>query len=595
MISMRFRTDRSSGLFFRPILGFLLFLFLFAPIAQAETPEKDAVFMRVSSGTGLGYTIKVQGKPSPDGFLADIGSFARALRLGSVFDGRQMQIDEAFGNTVTSCILRDGSDFVVIGSVAGDTPKRVLQLASAPVVHQDRVYMPVEQACRMFTLWLGRQVRYTLSENRIDAVLGNRNPDEALLSTGRLDSEPLPDSLPPPKATEPFGASSRDSTAGRAFTGRTVIDDIRIETLANGIVIRFSASGGMRHASFLRPDSGGTLYLTIENAEGIPSRLTRNFGEGVVRSITPTAFDSGALQFAIALNTKAFVIKSSSFRYDSAKNDYLISVMSDVDVEAIHQTEKERRIQERLSQDVDKWKLDAVVIDAGHGGKDSGAIGTRSTKEKDIVLNITHDLGLFIKQKWPDVKVIYTRKDDRFIPLKERGRIANRYGGKLFVSVHCNSTAGNSKVRGPEVYILGPHKTQASLQVAMLENSVISGEENYKESYKGFSDEFLIMSSMAQSAFAMQSTELAQDVLRRLSRDGSNNGLGVRQAGFMVLWTPSMPSILVETGYLSNPAEEKLLRDRKEQTKIAYAIFQGLQQYRSSYESRMTASARAVD
>jgi N-acetylmuramoyl-L-alanine amidase len=102
------------------------------------------------------------------------------------------------------------------------------------------------------------------------------------------------------------------------------------------------------------------------------------------------------------------------------------------------------------------------------------------------------------------------------------------------------------------------------------------------------------MSSMAQSAFATQSTELAQDVLRRLSRNGSNNGLGVRQAGFMVLWTPSMPSVLVEAGYLSNPTEELILRDRKEQTGIAYSIFQGLQQYRSSYESRTTAAVRAA-
>jgi N-acetylmuramoyl-L-alanine amidase len=588
-IQLRIMKDSFSRQFFRP-LGLLLLLMLFFSGAMAESAGANAIFLRVVSGPAQGYTIKVQGAPSASGFLVDLASLARALRLGSVFDGRRMQIDEAFGETVTSCILDAGSDFAVIGSAAGDTPKRVIQLGSAPVILQNRLSMPVEQACRMFTLWLGRPVRYVTPESRIDASLGSRFPDASLQAVGKLDSDAA--SLKSPQSSAP---SAGDSTSAQPLSGKTVIDDIQVETRANGIVMRFAATGGMRRVSFLRPDGSGNLYLTIENATGDPARLTKSYAGGVVRSITPTLLDGGAMQFTIALNAPAYRIKSSSFRYDPLKNDYVISIMNDVDVEAIHLSEKERRIQERLSRDVNKWKLDAVVIDAGHGGKDPGAIGTRGTREKDVVLNVAQDLGMFIRQKWPDVRVIYTRKDDTFIPLKERGQVANRYGGKLFVSIHCNSTAGNSRVRGPEVYILGPHKTDASLKVAMFENSVITEEENAAESYKGFSDEYLIMSSMAQSAFATQSTEMAQDVLRGLSRSGSNNGLGVRQAGFMVLWTPSMPSILVETGYLSNPAEESMLRDRKEQTSIAYEIFQGLQLYRASYESRMTASARAVD
>lgn len=580
---MRIMKDALSRQFFRP-LGLLMFLLLFASGALAETPGKNDVFLRVTNGPEQGYMIKVQGIQSAQGFLADLGSFARALRLGSVFDGKRMQIDEAFGSTVTSCILDADSDFALIGSASGDSPKRVLQLGAPPAVSQNRVYMPIDPACRMFTLWLGRKVNYDASEGRIDAALGSRWPNTSLQSVGRLGRDALWQEEP----------SADDNDSKPPVNGKTSIENIEVETRANGIVIRFSATGGMRQASFLRPDGSGTLYLTIENAAGNPDLLAKTYQEGVVRSIAPALLDSGAIQFTIALNTPAYVIKSSSFRYDASKNDYVISIMNDVDVEAIHLSEKERRIQEGLSRDVDKWKLDAVVIDAGHGGKDPGAIGTRGTREKDVVLNIARDLGMFIRQQWPDVKVIYTRKEDRFIPLKERGQVANRYGGKMFVSIHCNAAASNSKVRGPEVYILGPHKTQAALQVAMLENSVITGEENSSENYKGFSDEYLIMSSMAQSAFATQSTELAQDVLRRLSRNGSNNGLGVRQAGFMVLWTPSMPSVLVEAGYLSNPAEELILRDRKEQTGIAYSIFQGLQQYRSSYESRTTAAVRAA-
>jgi N-acetylmuramoyl-L-alanine amidase len=173
--------------------------------------------------------------------------------------------------------------------------------------------------------------------------------------------------------------------------------------------------------------------------------------------------------------------------------------------------------------------------------------------------------------------------------LHERGKIANQNGGKLFISVHCNASSSRS-ARGSEVYILGAHKTRASLDVAMLENSVIRQEADYTQAYKGFTEEFLIMSSMAQSAFARQSTSLAQHILNpghRLAPDKRN---GVRQAGFMVLWTPSMPSALVEVGYLSNPGEERILRDRQEQTKIAYAIFQGLQAYRKNYETSSMAS-----
>ena len=126
--------------------------------------------------------------------------------------------------------------------------------------------------------------------------------------------------------------------------------------------------------------------------------------------------------------------------------------------------------------------------------------------------------------------------------------------------------------------------------MAMFENSVITKESDYKERYKGFSAEYLIMSSMAQSAFAKQSADLAVEVQNRIGRPDSTNGRGVRQAGFMVLWTPSMPSILVEAGYLSNVEEERVLRDRQEQTKIAYRVFQGIESYRKNYEREQLAA-----
>lgn len=560
----------------------ILLLLTFRPLL-AE-PVSASAFMQVTAGNGQGYTIKVLGIRENGVFLVDVGSMARALRLRTLFDGMQMQIDEEFGTPSTSCILTAGNSFSLVVPADGSSEKRLLQLSAAPSVRQGRLYLPAGQACRMFSLWLDRDLAFDGSSGQIRASINPRRQGSSYHSIGVITPEtPVSPEIPQPEQPE-------GGTIERPRTGPTQIEDVRVETLANGCVVRLVASGGQSVASFLRPDEKGTAYLTIEKATGNLLRLSRRYPDGAVRSITPTQLPGGGLQFTVSLNTDAFSLKSSSFQYDSKTNSYQLYVMSNVDVEALRRSEKERMIQQQLSRDVNKWKLDAVVIDAGHGGKDPGALGTRGTREKDVALNIASDLGMFIKQKWPDVKVIYTRRDDRFIQLNERGRIANRYAGKLFISIHCNSTPTVTRARGAEVYILGTHKTPAALNVAMRENSVISGEENYRENYKGFSDEYLIMSSMAQSAFAMQSTELAQDVLRKLDRYGNYNGLGVRQAGFMVLWTPSMPSVLVETGYLSNPEEEKLLRNREQQTKIAYGIFQGLQQYRSRYETRQLAA-----
>ncbi len=563
-----------------------LFLLLVPPASAEQAPS--SLFMHVSTTASQGYTIKVQTIREDGGLLVDLASLSRALRLRTLFDGERMQIDEAFSASGSSCLLTPGGNFafVVPSTQGGD--RRVLQLTAPPMLRQGRLFLPVSQACRLFSLWLDRDVTFE-SPGRLRASFAPRRSGDASRSIGIL----VPD-----EGVEPEGGASPqvpDQGAARPSSGPTVIEDVRVETMANGCVVRFIAAGGESVTSYLRPDENGNAYLTIEKATGNLSALTRRYRDGVVRSITPVQLPGGALQFTVALNTGSMLLKSSSFQYDRKSNGYMLYVMSDVDVTALHRTEKERQIQQQLSKDVSKWQLDAIVIDAGHGGKDSGAIGTRGTREKDVALNIAIDLGKFIKQRWPGVKVIYTRKDDYFIPLNERGRIANRFGGKLFISIHCNSTPTVTKAHGAEVYILGLHKTQAALDVAMFENSVISREENYRENYQGMTDEHLIMSSMAQSAFATQSTELAQDVVRKLDRYRNESRLGVRQAGFMVLWTPSMPSILVETGYLSNPDEEKILRDREQQTKIAFGIFQGLQQYRSSYENHMMASGARLD
>ncbi|NTV05602.1 MAG: N-acetylmuramoyl-L-alanine amidase [Chlorobiaceae bacterium] len=540
-------------------------------------PGQTSVPLVVTMGNDQGYTIKVLALRKGNTLMIDLESMARAMRMSFRKELGTLVVEESFGVPGSICTITAGNNFVRVVSRDPELPERIIQMQSAPSLRQARIYLPVTQVCRLLTVWLDREVVYDYSSDQISALLRRKSFRQLSGTIGVLRNE------------EQFAAPGPVTDAEGE---KTVITGIDVENRANGAIVSFSASGAPTQASLLDPNPDGYVYFSLEKATGDINALSRIYSRGVIRTITPKQFDGGGLQFAIALDNRSFAINSVEFQRDKKSNSYLLFVRSDADVEEIRRKEKEQQIAQVISNDVEKWKLNTIVLDAGHGGKDPGAIGGSGTREKDVVLNIVHDLGAFISQKWPDVRVIYTRRDDSFIPLHKRGKIANQSGGKLFISVHCNASL-NRKARGSEVYILGPHKNKAALDVAMFENSVIRQEADYTLEYKGFTEEHLIMSSMAQSAFAKQSTFLAQDILKPDYRQSSNNSRGVRQAGFMVLWTPSMPSALVEVGYLSNPEEEQILRDRSEQAKIAYGIFQGVQAYRKNYEtSNMAAMER---
>lgn len=553
----------------------LLFLFSSTLFAGDSVPTMPTtVPIKVSTGVDQGFTIKVLARRSGNKLLIDIESMARALRLSFHKEGSALVFEESLESPGTICTVVPGNYFARVVSKDSEAQQRMIQLHSAPLQIDSRSYLPVIQACRLFTLWLDREIVYSYSSGRISAWLKGKPFAESVATIGivRSDDQSYP---------------ARNAPV--VEEAKTVITGIEVENRANGAIITFSASGAPTQASILKPDMDGTAYFSLQHASCDGDALSKIYGSSVVRVITPKQFEGGGLQFAITLDNKAYTINSVEFQRDAKNNRYMLYVRSKADVQEIRRREKELQIAKVISRDVEKWKLNTIVLDAGHGGKDPGAIGGSGTREKDVVLNIVRDLGTFIEQRWPDVHVIYTRKDDSFIALHERGKIANRAGGKLFVSVHCNASP-NRSARGSEVYILGLHKTKAALDVAMFENSVIRKEDDYQLQYKGFSEEHLIMSSMAQNAFARQSTSLAQDILRPVEKIPGNSSRGVRQAGFMVLWTPSMPSALVEVGYLSNFDEERVLRDRQEQAKIAYGIFMGLESYRKSYETSTMAS-----
>ena len=230
-------------------------------------------------------------------------------------------------------------------------------------------------------------------------------------------------------------------------------------------------------------------------------------------------------------------------------------------------------------------KLSCICIDAGHGGRDPGTVSGK-VKEKDITLSVALKLGELIQKSYPDIKIVYTRKKDVAVDLRERGRIANRAKAQLFISIHVNQFNGAS-VNGAETFVLGLHKSQASLQVAMKENAAIHYEEDYSVKYGDFDPrkpESYILFNMMKNAFLSNSLELAISVQRELAERAKMSNREVRQAGFIVLMDVAMPAILVETGFISNAGDLKKLTSTSGQNSIAESIFHGFKAYKEKIE-----------
>jgi len=246
---------------------------------------------------------------------------------------------------------------------------------------------------------------------------------------------------------------------------------------------------------------------------------------------------------------------------------------------------REHDSQPGLDTEREKWKLDVIVLDAGHGGYDPGTIGVTGVKEKTVTLGVVLKLGALIAKNLRDVEVVYTRKDDRFIELDRRGKIANEAGGKLFISVHCNSLPRKpSKTRGFEVYLLRPGRTEEAISIAERENSVIEMEPGYEEKYPQLTEENFILVTMAQSAHVKASEVFADLVQKSFEERTGIPNRGVKQAGFYVLVGAAMPNVLVETAYLSNREDERLLKSESGQQKIADALFLAVKEYKQEYE-----------
>ena len=344
------------------------------------------------------------------------------------------------------------------------------------------------------------------------------------------------------------------------------ITDIKIDVKSNGTIIHLNTKKPFSErniSSFI--NKHGWYYLTIAGAIIDTTNINAGLTRGVVRQIESDQIGNTA-QVAFKLGSKVI---SHEWYQSLDPNEIVITLRTPLG-----------QIDRHIEDVKDRWRLDTVVLDAGHGGKDPGSQGKYGTKEKDVVLDITKRIGRLLEKA--GIKVIYTRDEDVFIPLIERTKIANDANGKLFVSVHANSNK-NRKIQGFETYLLRPGKSEDAIEVASRENAVIKLEEKTRQ-YEKLTGENLIMATMAQSMFMKESEDLASIIQMELDKRLNTPNRGVKQAGFYVLIGASMPNVLVEVGYISNPSEEKKLKQTSHKQQVAEAIFQGIKHFKHTRE-----------
>ena len=335
----------------------------------------------------------------------------------------------------------------------------------------------------------------------------------------------------------------------------------------NGYVVRIHASDHVSAHGLPQFLDDNTFEVTLIRTELSRSSVLDD-PAGPVSTYT---VDQVGRDILLRFDLKRTDVNVTAYR-DHASEDVLISIAYAPDLS---------------SGSADRWTLDTIVIDAGHGGKDSGAIGPGNVREKDVVLSVARKLGSYLENQL-GVNVVYTRDTDQFISLQGRGHLANQAEGKLFVSIHANS-AGDRRARGTETYFLGMHKSDAAKKVMDRENEVIRFEKDTSE-YETISTRLAIMQSLAQSAFMRQSQMLAEMVETQFRDRVGRRSRGVKQAGFYVLYGASMPSILVELGFISNVREAAFMSSEDGQAYLASAIFRAIRDYKAESEKGISST-----
>ena len=342
-----------------------------------------------------------------------------------------------------------------------------------------------------------------------------------------------------------------------------------------GYVVRLHMSDRVAAYSVEQP-SATELHLTVFQA-GLAANLRRDPAQGPVASYRVLPADDRVV-FEFTLHAGVHV--QAQAYPDNDTNDLLLSLPTRAAPVTMTTVGSSSGGGQPDAVGQSNWRLDCMVIDAGHGGHDGGAT-YNGVREKDVNLGIARRLGSYV-QDLLGVRVVYTRSDDRFIELHERGRIANTSCGKLFISIHANAAPSRSAA-GTETYFLAPHRTQSARDVMARENGVVRLESN-PSLYEDFDAEGGIIRTLAFSSYQQESQELASLIEEEFGSRAHRLSRGVKQAGFLVLWRASMPAVLVETGFVTNAEEARFLASADGQDLIASAIFRAIRDYKEHYE-----------
>jgi len=527
------------------------------------------IFLLLITLTSVGYSqralklsVSVDGETKHVSYVSKNGAvYTSAKELALVLSGNYYYSPESaklelkFPNYTLKFTARN--QFVILTSKS-TKEKYVYQLPVSTMLFKGDVYIPAKYSMFYINLAAEKEILFddvkkhlTVTDNPINTITALTRPN--VVSTKDNKVAPTPTKTP------------------EAINSKYDIYGLEVSEKTNGTLIRIKSKKQMpKYPSSIKDDK---LYLFLSGVSVKPGLEKEAKPEGLIKSIYRRQV-SGNVQFEFDLKQGYSVHETFN---DDQSNDLFITIHN----------EKLKTTTTDITDDKAKWLFDTIVIDPGHGGKDPGAIGVGKVKEKDINLDVGLKLGEIIKKKMPGVKVIYTRDDDTFIELYKRGKIANEADGKLFISLHCNSLAKKpSPASGFEVYLLRPGRTKEAIAIAEFENNVIQYEDK-PDRYQKLTDENFILVSMAHSSY-MRYSEKFSDILNKTWKSNVKiPSRGIKQAGFFVLVGASMPSVLVEMGFLSNREDEKYLNSSRGQSEIANAIFDSVFEYRKFYNETM--------
>jgi len=363
-----------------------------------------------------------------------------------------------------------------------------------------------------------------------------------------------------------------NGAADRFISGTSLnnILAINAQDKANGTLFRIATEDGFKPKNVSTRYSRKWLYVDVLGGRLDPDNIPHKIESSLVKEFVPVQLEE-MVQLSFRLNRD---ISEKEIKTSYGKDEILISVPGKVDTDLL----------KRLKEDQEKWRIDKIVIDPGHGGKDPGTIGVSGTYEKDVVLAIAKRLKKLLEKNL-DVEVLMTRDDDTYLSLKERTQFANKNEGKLFISIHANWNR-NSSVNGAATYFLGLAKSEESLEIAQRENSVIKYEGGDSH-FADFTDEQIILATMAQNSYNKESQDFAAMIQEEIHEETGLRNRGIKQAGFYVMIGASMPNVLVETGFMSNNKEERLLKNSSFQEKMAQAIYDSIKSFKEKYEWSM--------